>query len=74
MGYFSNGSEGMDYEEQYCVHCVHMQDEPIACPILKAHLLWNYDECNNKDSLLHKMIPRSVYGENLECVFFDKRD
>jgi hypothetical protein len=36
MGYFSNGTEGMDYEAQYCDKCVH-QDGPtengcaVAC-------------------------------------------
>lgn len=36
-------------------------------------MLTNYDECNNPDSILHKMIPRSEDGlRNEECVFFVK--
>jgi hypothetical protein len=27
MGYFSNGSEGMDYEAQFCERCIHGQSE-----------------------------------------------
>lgn len=23
MGYFSNGCEGMDYQEHYCSRCIH---------------------------------------------------
>jgi hypothetical protein len=55
MGYFPNGTAGADYYEQYCVRCVHDKDE--SCPIWNAHLIHNYDECNNEDSILHMLIP-----------------
>ena len=70
MGYFANGTEGEYYEEHYCRDCVHNL-EKYGCPCLDAHLMWNYDECNNKDSILHKMIPRKD-AENLECIFYRK--
>ena len=73
MGYFSNGMEGMIYESQYCDKCVYSLDTH-GCPIWGAHLMWNYDECNKKDSVLHKMIPRDNNGENMECIFFIKRN
>ena len=67
MGYFSNGSEGMDYQRRYCDRCEHDHPE-FGCPIWHAHLEWNYEECNNDDSILHKMIPRTD-GGNGECTF-----
>lgn len=69
MGYFSNGCEGMDYEGRYCDHCVHKHKE-YGCPCLEAHALWNYEECNKDDSILHKMIPRKDDGWNDKCIFF----
>ena len=49
MGYFSNGSEGDEYDEKYCSRCTHAprfkNDEMISdCPILALHSLWNYDQ------------------------------
>lgn len=70
MGYFANSTEGLVYEERYCWRCVHNLDE-YSCPVWEAHLLWNYDECNNKDSVLHKMIPRNGIT-NEQCIFFVK--
>lgn len=44
MAYFSNGSEGMAFDEQ-CERC-RFGDEP--CPIACIQLVYNYDACNNK--------------------------
>lgn len=67
MGYFSNGSEGRDYEEQYCERCVHRD----GCAVWVAHLIHNYAECNNKDSILHMLIPRTKDGlGNEQCQMF----
>lgn len=63
MGYFSNGSEGMDWEAQNCTCCVHEQE----CAVLEAHLLHNYDECNNAESILHMLIPYEN-GVNGKCL------
>jgi hypothetical protein len=74
MGYFSNGSEGCSYEAAYCDKCVH-QHPKNGCPCWDAHMLWNYDECNNKESILHKMIQRSEDGlSNTQCSFYVPRD
>jgi len=67
MGYFSNGSEGMDYQEHYCSKCVH--DEKQSCPVWLLHLLHNYKECNKPDSFLHVLIPRTKTG-NGQCTMF----
>lgn len=73
MGYFSNGSEGECYYEEYCARCIH--DDPENgkhCPIWSLHLLYNYEECNKKDSYLHVLIPRegSINGT---CSMFVER-
>ena len=70
MGYFANGTEWMMYEEEYCVRCVHELGPEYGCPCSDAHSHWNYDECNNDDSILHKMIPINKEGFNDQCIFF----
>jgi hypothetical protein len=72
MGYFSNGTEGAIYQKRYCYKCAHW-NRNYGCPCLLAHELWNYEECNKTDSLLHKMIPRDGI-ENGECMFFVHAD
>jgi hypothetical protein len=72
MGYFSNGTEGACYEEEYCDRCVHRNgsDGDGMCPVWAAHLLHNYDECDNEDSILHMLIPRTEDGVNEKCLMF----
>jgi hypothetical protein len=81
VGYFSNGTEGEMYEEQWCSRCVHDDpDRNIFCPVLMAHHLWNYTECMKPDSVLHKMIPRETFNDggiavpcNGRCFAFTER-
>lgn len=69
MAYFSNGTEGEIYRDQYCDRCVH--DQNNDCAVLLAHLLYNYDDCNNDKSILHLLIPRSKDGlGNDKCTMF----
>lgn len=72
MGYFSNGTEGEIYQERYCDRCIHDHNE--SCPVWSAHLLYNYDDCNNDKSILHLLIPLSKDGlGNKQCrLFLDK--
>jgi hypothetical protein len=71
MGYFSNGTEGMEYEAQYCDRCVHQKPDDGGCAVWLAHMLHNYDECNNNDSILHLLIPRTDGGlTNGQCAMF----
>jgi len=75
MGYFSNGSEGEWYYSQYCSRCVHDElddqgDFIRSCPIWELHLAYNYKECNNKHSMLHRLIPLDKGGNNAECRMF----
>lgn len=51
MGYFPNGTSGMDYAETYCYHCVNWKDNGSGsegCFIFDLHVLWNYDAVNGK--------------------------
>lgn len=69
MGYFSNGTEGEIYEEEYCNNCLHQPSDEGNCAVLEAHELYNYDECNKPDSILHILIPRKgIYND--KCRMF----
>jgi hypothetical protein len=69
MAYFSNGTEGDMYYEQWCSRCMHDKDED--CPIWAAHLLFNSDGANNPDHILHMLIPRCKDGIGNEmCALF----
>lgn len=74
MGYFSNGSEGMDFEETWCRQCVHDSDK-VPCPIMGLHRDWNYEQIvdgkcqGDKAKALSAFIPR--HGAfNLSCVMW----
>lgn len=75
MAYFSNGMENEDYKKLYCYHCIHFSDNPEAdeCPIMFLHWIYNYDECNKKDSFLHVLIPRNGIV-NEKCTMFIQRE
>lgn len=74
MGYFSNGSEGDWYERTYCDRCIHQgPDDGPGCAVMLAHLLHNYQECNNKESILHLLIPRKPDGFNDQCAMFREK-
>lgn len=66
MGYFSNGSSGGAYQEQFCDRCHH--DRNQSCPIWLLHLVHNYEECNKEESFLNVLIPRDKEGGNEQCV------
>lgn len=44
MAYFSNGSEGMVFDEE-CANCKYGQE---PCPIALVQYTYNYDACNNE--------------------------
>lgn len=69
MAYFSNGTEGQSYVDRYCSKCVHFNNG--ACPVWDLHMLHNYRDCNNPDSMLHVLIPRSADKlGNEQCTMF----
>jgi len=69
MGYFPNGTSGMMYEEQYCNRCVHQHRNDGGCAVWDAHMIFNYKECNEPNSILHLLIPRNGIS-NDECKMF----
>ena len=76
MGYFSNGTEGLLYQEQYCFRCVHYgPKEGPGCPIWGAHLFYAYSLCNDTPgkspgkAMLDMLIPMEGI-ENLQCRLF----
>jgi hypothetical protein len=77
VAYFPNGTEGRDYQERYCVRCIH--DTNNDCPIWLAHLIHNGDKGKLGD-MLDLLIPRSADGlTNEKCRMFaewdeDRRD
>lgn len=73
MGYFSNGSQGMDYAERYCERCIHVDgpDGKSGCAVWLAHMSFNYEECNKPTSILDYLIPRSKDRlSNEKCRMF----
>jgi hypothetical protein len=65
MGYFSNGSEGMNYEEKYCEHCQNWRlrkGEMIAgCPVWDLHYRFNTEQLEEKNvkEILETLIPKA---------------
>lgn len=78
MGYFSNGTEGIMYEDAYCMRCANWTERPgdpvDGCPVMDLHHFHNYDDCNNPESYLHVLIPRNKEGRNLPCKMFLSRE
>ena len=79
MGYFSNGTEGLAYEDKYCRKCVNYgPEEGPGCPVWGLHLGHNYDQNRPKSgaegvivSILESFIPMSEDGlTNLQCKMF----
>ncbi len=54
MAYFSNGTEGINYAATFCDKCWHQKPDEGGCAVWNAHMLHNYKECNNEDSILKK--------------------
>ena len=72
MGYFSNGTEGLIYEEDYCHQCINYGTPNKGCPVWGIHLFYNYDQHKNKiiEDMLSWFIPRNKKGENKKCNMF----
>lgn len=67
MAYFANGTEGMDYGEQYCTRCIHND----GCPVWGLHFEHNYTKDAAIRSILDYLIPRRNDGlGNGQCRMF----
>ena len=71
MAYFSNGTEGELYREQYCDRCVHDGHGENCCEVWGLHLTYNYDRHKNPTlaAVLDTLIPRDGLG-NGQCRMF----
>ena len=56
MAYFANGTEGMIFEETYCLRCVFYDKEENGCPIWNAHLLFAYGAEGEAREILDMLI------------------
>jgi len=43
-----------------------------SCPIWAAHVMRNYEECNDKNSILHMLIPMDGLWNGKCKMFVDK--
>lgn len=62
MGYFANGSEGDDFEEQFCRRCVH-EREGEFCPVIVLHQLWQYDQLDAETDRHYGREPQDPVSE-----------
>lgn len=73
MAHFSNGTEGLAYQEQRCFQCQHGQsDNP--CMVWVAHFDYCQELCNKDDDpgkhILDMLIPTDDGGWPVECSMF----
>jgi len=64
MAYFSNSSEGAEFDEQ-CSICKY-GEEP--CPIFAVQMLYNYDACNNE---VATKILEELVRQDGTCAMFE---
>lgn len=86
LAYFSNSSEGSDYETRYCENCINFRDRDgllgsSSCPILDLHYEYNYDQCKKTKlgkaikNILEQLIPTKADGLFAdECSMFIDRN
>jgi len=70
VGYFSNGSEGAQYQAEFCENCVH--DDHQDCPIWALHLIYNGNE-EMEQNVLNPLIPRDGIW-NAQCKLYVAKD
>lgn len=80
MGYFSNGTEALDYQLWNCDRCQNWRDRDDGrgdgCAIFDAHTLYNADQHKNtgiKD-VLEELIPSTATGNKQCAVFLERTD
>jgi len=55
MAYFSNGTEGLAYQEEYCFKCQH--DTNLDCVVWLLHLMYVGDKDGDVLDMLNTLIP-----------------
>lgn len=74
MGYFSNGTEGLCYQEEWCVRCANCGDEKsdFGCTVWDAHTLYCYSGTKEQKEILDLLIPRDGI-DNGQCTMFREK-
>ena len=70
MAHFSNGTEGMMYEEHYCSRCIHRGDEEHGCAVWMVHLVYAYGAKGDVAEILERLIPTRKDGFAGKCKMF----
>jgi len=75
MAHFSNGTEGLAYEEQWCFKCQHGQAEE-GCVVWNAHFYFCQELCNEAGApgrhILDMLIPVDTARWPQKCSMFIK--
>lgn len=81
MGYFPNMTAWECWATDNCAKCAHwpQKDDDPACPVEMAHMLYNYELCNDTESpgavILDMLIPRKKGDiDNAKCALFQPRN
>lgn len=88
MAYFANGTEGLAFEEAWCVRCIHSDHREgkdfgdagnPPCPVWMGHMMYAYELCNEAEHpgkiLLDMLIkPGKDPTQMPECAMFFPRD
>ena len=81
MGYFPNMTAWECWATDNCFKCGHWpkNDDAPMCPVETAHMLFNYELCNDTESpgarMLDMLIPRTKCDlGNEKCAMFTARN
>lgn len=78
MAYFSNGTDGQIYQEEFCLKCVNWVDlndgRGFGCPIMDAHMVFETLKGPQAEVLRH-FIPDSTFDDDhalchSDCIMF----
>ena len=78
MAYFSNGTDGQIYQEEFCLKCVNWVNlndgRDYGCPIMDAHMVFEIHKGPQAEVLRH-FIPDSTFNDDhalchSECIMF----
>lgn len=72
MGYFSNGTEGLAWQEKWCHNCVNFKDRGDGrgegCPVFDLHYLYNYDQLERAKPPIYLHIRRGNLDSKMDMA------
>ena len=79
MARFSNGAEGLYYQEEYCMGCINFKDRDddmgVGCPVWDLHLFWVGKPEDEEKEILDYLIPSHDTKKgvrNDKCIWHNK--